>query len=112
PLRGVRMPFQVIKPIRTLGYMHHGSSGDSFGFDSRQYVPTHIYYRPQMKPGRARMNDFDDAMMAQVPNMLTRVRAVLTGPDVPTANALTFLQLGLESEQPYPTGRGCHQVQT
>ena len=51
-LRSSLMAFQVIKPIRTFGYMHHGSSGDAFGFDSSQYVPTYIYYRPQMRPGR------------------------------------------------------------
>ena len=104
-LRSSLMAFQVIKPIRTFGYMHHGSSGDAFGFDSSQYVPTHIYYRPQMRPSRwARMNEFDDAMLAQMPVMIARVRAALTGPDVPRANALTFLQLGLESEQPYIAG--------
>jgi hypothetical protein len=104
-LRSGLMAFQVIKPIRTFGYMHNGSSGDCFGFDSNQYVPTHIYYRPQMRPGRwARVNEFDDAMLAQMPVMITRVRAALAGSDVPRANALTFLQLGLESEQPYIAG--------
>jgi hypothetical protein len=104
-LRSGLMAFQVTKPIRTFGYMHHGSSGDDFGFESSQYVPTHIYYRPQMRPGRwARVNEFDDAMLAQMPVMITRVRAALAGPNVPYANALTFLQLGLESEQPYIAG--------
>ena len=104
-LRSSLMAFQVIKPIRALGYVHHGSSGDSFGFERSQYVPTHIYYRPQMRPGRwARMNEFDDAMLAQVPAMIRRVRAAFTGTDDPHANALTFLQLGLESEQPFIAG--------
>jgi hypothetical protein len=104
-LRSGLMAFQVIKPIRTFGYMHNGSSGDCFGFDSNQYVPTHIYYRPQMRPGRwARMNEFDDAMLAQMPDMIMRVRAAFAGSDVPRSNALTFLQLGLESEQPYIAG--------
>lgn len=104
-LRSGLMAFQVIKPVRTLGYVHHGSSGDSFGFESSQYVPTFIYYRPQMRPGRwARMNEFDDGMLAKVPNMIARVHAAFTGTDVPRANALTFLQLGLETEQPYQAG--------
>jgi hypothetical protein len=101
-LRSGLMAFQVIKPVRTLGYVHHGSSGDKFGFDRSQYVPTHIYYRPQMRPGRwAKMNEFDDAILGQVPAMIARVHAAFTGTDIPHANALTFLQLGLESEQPY-----------
>jgi len=104
-LRSGLMAFQVIKPIRTFGYVHHGSSGDCFGFDSSQYVPTFIYYGPQTRPGRwARVNEFNDAMLAQMPDMITRVQSALAGPDVPRANALTFLQLGLESEQPYIAG--------
>src|ERR1019366_453387 len=48
-----------------------------------------------------KMNDFDDAMLGQVPAMIARVHASCIGTDIPRANALTFLQLGLESEQPY-----------
>lgn len=104
-LRSGLMALQVIKPVRTLGYMHHGSTGDSFGFERSQYVPTHIYYRPQMRPGRwARMNAFDDAMLAQVPAMISRVRGAFSSADVPRANALTFLQLGLENEHPFVAG--------
>jgi hypothetical protein len=99
------MAFQIIKPIRTLGYVHHGSSGDRFGFESSQYVPTHIYYRPQMRPGRwAMMNKFNARMLARVPAMIARVQAAFTGSDIPLSNALTFLQLGLESDQPYIAG--------
>ena len=99
------MAFQVIKPIRALGYVHHGSSGDSFGFERSQYVPTFIYYRPKMRPGQwARMNEFDDGMLAEVPGMITRIRAVHSNRDIPRINALTFLQLGLEIEQPYIAG--------
>lgn len=104
-LRSGLMAIQVIKPIRTFGYIHHGSSGDSFGFDHSQYVPTHIYYRTQMRPGRwAMMNSFDDAMLAQVPAMIARIRQVLSSGDVPRINALTFLQLGLEHEHPFVAG--------
>jgi hypothetical protein len=104
-LRSGLMAFQVIKPIRTFGYSHYGSSGDCFGFDSSQYVPTFIYYRPQMRPGRwAMVNEFDDAMLAKMPDMIMRIQSAFVGPDVPHANALTFLQLGLESEQPLIAG--------
>jgi len=99
------MAFQVIKPIRTLGYVHHGSTGDRYGFARGQYVPTFIRYRPRMRPGKwAMMNEFDDAMLTQVPGMINRIRAIFTNRDIPRINALTFLQLGLEIDQPYIAG--------
>lgn len=104
-LRSGLMAFQIIKPIKTFGYVHHGSSGDSFGFESSKYVPTFVYYRPPMRPGRwARRNAFDDAMLAQVPAMIARIRDVFSGSDIPRANALSFLQLGLENEHPFVAG--------
>ncbi len=84
------MAFQVIKPIRTLGfvYRHQG-----------------IERRPPMQPGRwAMTNEFSAAMLAQVPAMIERIQPVMDGSNVEQKNALTLLQLGLEHFHPYIAG--------
>ena len=58
-----------------------------------------------MEPGQwARMNRFDDAMLAQVPAMIDRIQPVMDGQSVGKKNALTLLQLGLEHFHPYIAG--------
>jgi hypothetical protein len=84
------MAIQVIKPIRTMGFIY------------RHQV---IERRPPMEPGQwARMNRFDDAMLAQVPAMIDRIQPVMDGKSVEKKNALTLLQLGLEHFHPYIAG--------
>jgi hypothetical protein len=78
------MAIQVIKPIRTLGFIYR-----------RQQIER----RPPMEPGQwARMNKFDDALLARVPAMIDRIQPVMAGKNVDHKNALTLLQLmGLEA---------------
>ena len=84
------MAIQVIKPIRTLGFIYRGQG---------------IERRPPMEPGLwASMNRFDDAMLAQVPAMIDRIHPVMEGKSVEQKNALTLLQLGLEHFHPYVAG--------
>ena len=76
------MAIQVIKPIRTLGFIYR-----------RQQIER----RQPMEPGQwAMMNKFTDAMLAQVPAMIERIQPVMDGKNVQHKNALTLLQLGLE----------------
>ena len=84
------MAIQVIKPIRTLGFI---------------YRHQQIERRPPMEPGQwARINKFDDAMLAQVPAMIDRIQPVMDGKSVEKKNALILLQLGLEHFHPYIAG--------
>jgi hypothetical protein len=84
------MAIQVIKPIRTMGFIYRHQA---------------IERRPPMEPGQwARMNRFDDAMLAQVPAMIDRIQPVMDGKSVEKKNALTLLQLGLEHFHPYIAG--------
>ena len=84
------MAFQVIKPIRTLGFVYR-----------RQQIER----RPPMQPGQwAMMNEFSTAMLAQVPAMIDRIQPVMDGSNVEQKNALTLLQLGLEHFHPYIAG--------
>jgi hypothetical protein len=84
------MAIQVIKPIRTLGFIYR-----------RQQIER----RPPMEPGQwASMNKFDGAMLAQVPAMIDRIQPVVDGKSVEQRNALTLLQLGLEHFHPYIAG--------
>jgi hypothetical protein len=84
------MAIQVIKPIRTLGFIYR-----------RQQIER----RPPMEPGQwAMKNKFSDAMLAQVPAMIDRIQPVMDGKSVEKKNALTLLQLGLEHFHPYIAG--------
>jgi hypothetical protein len=58
-----------------------------------------------MQPGPwAMMNEFDNAMLAEVPAMIDRIQPVMGGRNVEMKNALTLLQLGLEHFHPYIAG--------
>jgi hypothetical protein len=84
------MAIQVIKPIRTLGFIYRNQA---------------IERRPPMEPGQwAVMNKFDDSMLSQVPAMIGRIQLVMDGKSVEQKNALTLLQLGLEHFHPYIAG--------
>lgn len=84
------MAIQIIKPIRTLGFI---------------YRHQQIERRHPMEPGPwAKMNKFDDAMLAQVPTMIDRIQTAMDSKSVEKRNALTFLQLGLEHFHPYIAG--------
>ena len=85
------MAIQVIKPIRTLGFIY--------------YPGQRIERRPPMQPGQwASMNRFDGSMLAQVPAMFNRIQRVMDGNSAEQKNALTLLQLGLEHFHPYVAG--------
>lgn len=84
------MAIQVIKPIRTLGFVYRNQA---------------IERRSPMEPGSwARLNRFNDEMLLQVPTMIDRIQPVLDGENVKLKNALSLLQLGLEHFHPYIAG--------
>jgi hypothetical protein len=84
------MSIQLIKPIHTLGFVYR-----------RQQLER----RPPMEPGQwAMLNEFDEAMLAQVPAIIDRIQPVMEGKSVEQKNALTLLQLGLEHFHPYIAG--------
>jgi hypothetical protein len=77
------MAIQVIKPIQTLGFV---------------YKRQQIERRPPMEPGQwARMNEFDDAMLTQVPAMIDRIQPVMDGKNVEYRNALTLSNSALRT---------------
>jgi hypothetical protein len=85
------MAIQLIKPVRTLGFVYRHQS---------------IERRPEILLGEwARRNEFDNAMLGQVPAMIARtLPAMQNKEDVSLRNALTFLQLGLEHFHTYVSG--------
>jgi hypothetical protein len=97
------MAFQVIKPIETLGFIYYGRTyiGDAFSINR-------VERHPKMD-GRqwARMKKFEPAMLEVVPDMIQRIQAVWNADNAERKNAVTFLQLGLESSHPYVSGLLC-----
>jgi hypothetical protein len=97
------MAFQIIKPAETLGFIYYGKTyiGDAFSINR-------VERHPKMD-GRqwARMKNFEPEMLARVPDMIRRVQAVLNADNAERKNAVTFLQLGLETSHPYISGLLC-----
>ena len=91
--------FQVIKPVETLGLIFRGN-------DYRNSVNVEsVEYRHPTDGGEwARLKRFDAEMLRGVIDMIPRVRAVLEGPNAELKNAVTLLQLGLESYHPLIAG--------
>jgi len=84
------MAFQIIKPVQTSGFVY-----------SRQRIER----RGPMDAGPwARMRRFDDELLLQAPPMIDRLQRVADGDDAERKNAVTLLQLGLETYHPYITG--------
>ena len=84
------MAIQVIKPVQTYGFIY-----------SRQ----RIEHRPPMDAGQwARMNVFNDEMLASIPAMAKQIHSVMEGDNAERKNAITLLQLGLENFHPYIAG--------
>ena len=93
--------FQIIKPTETLGWIFQCEQwGNSpslnlntterrFGMDSGEW---------------ARMREFDDELLAQVPTMISRVRQVMNGTNAERKNAIILLQLALEHMHPLIAG--------
>jgi hypothetical protein len=85
--------FQIIKPVRTLGFTFHGwDRGTSC-------LSTELSERrPPMVPGQwARMRRFDLQLVREVPAMIEKIRKVMEGSNVEHKNAVILLQLGLET---------------
>jgi hypothetical protein len=91
--------FQIIKPIETLGLIFRGDNyGNSVNVES-------VEYRPRTDGGEwARLKSFDTEMLPEVIDIIPRVRAVLEGHNAELKNAVTLLQLGLESYHPLIAG--------
>jgi hypothetical protein len=87
--------FQIIKPVQTLGFTFHGRDRGGPTFH-----PELSEERPPVVTGQwARMRQFDQQLLDQVPSMIKRVVSVMQGASVEKKNAVTFLQLGLETNR-------------
>ncbi|GGH01447.1 hypothetical protein [Silvibacterium dinghuense] len=89
---GSLMALQIVKPVCTLGFVYRGTH---YGEDS---MHTAIEHMPPMHVGEwASRKTFDRACLSEAIAFIPRVQAALTGASVPEKNAITALQLGLET---------------
>jgi hypothetical protein len=98
---GGLMALQIAKPVSTLGFIYRGTD---YG---RPTIYAAIEALPPMRaPEWARLKRFDTACLTQAAALVPRVQAALTGSSIPEKNAITTLQLGLEtySYHPYIAG--------
>lgn len=102
-LQGELMAFQILKPLHTLGIIFQGSRMPTDTFS----LETSIHRSP-MNPGEwARMRAFDAGLISQVPQMIQKVKGIMSGTAAEPKNAINFLQLALEHHHPLITGLLC-----
>jgi hypothetical protein len=91
--------FQIIKPVETLGIVLRG-----YEYSSGFHIES-VEYRHPMDAGEwARQKAFDLSILPDVIAMIPRVYAVLGGTNAEHKNAVTLLQLGMESYHPLISG--------
>lgn len=89
---GGLMALQIIKPVSTLGFVYKGTD---YGGSS---INAAIEALPPMHAAEwARLKQFDAACLAEAITLIPRVQAALMGTCVPQKNAITTLQLGMET---------------
>lgn len=90
---------QVIKPVQTLGIFFRAYESDG------SVTVEQFEYRHSTDAGEwSRLKLFDAALLPDVIAMIPRVKAVLEGTNAERKNAVTLLQLGLESYHPLIAG--------
>lgn len=98
---GGLMALQIVKPVSSLGFIY---SGTHYGGSS---INAAIEALPPMHAAEwARLKRFDVACLSEAIGLIPRVQAALTGTSIPQKNAITTLQLGMEtySYHPYIAG--------
>lgn len=89
---GGLMALQIVKPVSTLGFVY---SGTSYGGSS---INAAVEALPPMQAAEwARLKLFDVACLSEAIALIPRVQAALKGTSVPQKNAITTLQLGMET---------------
>jgi hypothetical protein len=89
---GGLMALQIVKPVSTLGFVYRGTD---YGGPSIHAAIEHL---PPMEAAEwARLKRFDTACLSEAIALIPRVQASLTGASVPQKNAITTLQLGMET---------------
>jgi hypothetical protein len=92
--------FQIIKPVKTFGFIFQGRD-----FESETFNLQRTEERPPMVPGDwALRRAFDQPLLDQVPDMIQRVTAAISSGSVPKKNAITLLQLSFEHFHPLISG--------
>ncbi len=98
------MALQILKPVRTLGFVFQGS-GKS-GVASLSPGPTH--HRPPTDGGQwASMRHFDGRLLGEVSDLIPKIRRVMQGTNAEHRNSIVLLQLGLEHSHPLIAGLLC-----
>jgi hypothetical protein len=83
---------QIVKPINTLGFVYKGTD---FGGST---IHAAIEALPPMQAAEwARLKRFDSNCLREASALIPRVQAAISGTSVPNRNAITTLQLGLET---------------
>lgn len=94
------MALQIVKPLKTFGFIFQGSEDSKGGFTLET-----TWHRSPMNPGEwGRMRRFDAALISQVPSMIEKVRTVMSGTVAEPKNAIYLLQMALEHSNPLVTG--------
>lgn len=94
---GGLMALQIVKPVSTLGFVY---SGTDYGGSS---INAGIEALPPMRAAEwARVKRFDAFCLSEAIALIPRVQAALTGTSVPRKNAITTLQLGMETYAYHP----------
>lgn len=89
---GGLMALQIVKPVSTLGFVYRGTD---YGEASIHPAIEHL---PQMVAGEwARLKRFDTTCLSEAIALIPHVQASLTGASIPQKNAITTLQLGMET---------------
>jgi|SRR6185437_6233633 len=95
------MAMQILKPLRTFGFIFQGRDFE----DADTFNLQRIEERPPMIPGNwAQQRRFDDALLSQVQSMISRVVNAFTSGSVEKKNAIVLLQLSLEHFHPLIAG--------
>jgi len=94
------MALQVLKPVRTLGFLFYGNWVPDGGFSLQT-----IERRPPMEPGPwALTREFDQELLNTALSMMVRIQYFTEGPNAENRNSLILLQLGLEHFHPLISG--------
>jgi hypothetical protein len=95
---GGLMAIQIVKPVSTLGFIFRGEEGG-------HTIHASVEERQPMNAGEwARLKRFDQSCLAEAVALIPRVQAAIGGTNIEHKNAITTLQLGLETYHEYIAG--------
>lgn len=97
------MALQILKPLRTFGFIFQESEQEGSRVNSEPTCP-----RPPMNPGEwARMRTFDAGLISRAPAPIQKIERIMGGTAAEPKNAIHLLQLGLEHSHPLIGGLLC-----